>query len=68
MIADTREMMLPGSETAFRDGYLSVGAFDEQYSRRAEICRLSLALETVVMYQKDGNTRGVHPALTNLHD
>ncbi len=66
MIADTREAMLPGSEAAFRDGYLSIRALDEQHSRRAEIYRLFLALETVVMHQKDGNARGVLPAQQNL--
>jgi aminoglycoside phosphotransferase (APT) family kinase protein len=68
MTAETREAMLPGSEAAFSAGYLSVRSLDEQYTRRAEVYRLFLALETVVMQKRDGNTRGIAPAQKDLLD
>lgn len=66
MIAETRQAMLPGSEAAFVDGYTSVRPLDEQLGRRAEVYRLFLALETIVMHKKDGNTLGVQHAQKNM--
>ncbi len=68
MIGETREAMLPGSETAFVDGYLSVRPLDDQLSRRAEVYRLFLALETIVMRKKDGDSLGVQLAQKDLLD
>ena len=68
MIAETRQAVLPGSETAFVDGYLSIRPLDEQLGRRAEHYRLFLALETMVMHKKDGNTLAVQLAQKNLLD
>ena len=64
--ADVREEMLPGGEAAFVEGYLSTRPLDEWHSRRVEIYRLFLQLETAVMCKRQGDGKGVQSALASM--
>lgn len=66
MNADVREEQIPGSETAFREGYQSLRSFDTEHERRLALYRLFLHLETAVMHARRGNPPGAPSALAAM--
>lgn len=66
--ADTREEMIPGSETAFLEGYLALRPLNQGHRSRVDLYRLFLRLETAVMYQEQGDKRDAHIALASMLD
>lgn len=63
---DVRELQIPGSEAAFREGYRSIRPLDAGHDRRVAIYRLFLRLETAVMHARRGNSSSVQSAMVEM--
>ena len=68
MPTDTREAMLPGSETSFVEGYRSVRPLDAGLDRRVALYLVFLSLETAVMDDAQGDQPGAIAAVADLRD
>jgi aminoglycoside phosphotransferase (APT) family kinase protein len=64
--APSRERMIPGSEGTFVQGYGILRPLDDDHSRRVQVYRLFLALESAVMHYHQGERAEVCSALREV--